>query len=76
MRWSCARGSSSEATTEVDVAVDRQHLIAVGTSFGFVAYTRDGAVSLPHEWATLNLSQQQAMAPAVAAAINQAIGAT
>ncbi len=59
---------------ETSITVDRSALLAVGTAFGFTAYTQSGAVELPNTWATMQQKSQQKMAPAIAAAINAAIG--
>lgn len=56
------------------IFIDRAGLVALGTAFGFTAYTRQGAVQLPNKWATLQLAEQHALAPAITAAINNAIG--
>ncbi len=57
------------------ISVDRGGLIALGTTFGFTAYTHQGAVDLPNTWATLQLAEQNALAPAITAALNRVIGA-
>lgn len=62
---------SGESATEIEVP--RAALLALGTSLGFTAYTADGAIELPNQWAVTDLAQQQAIPPAIASAINAAL---
>ena len=65
-----------DGRVEPSVVIDRSALIAVGTTFGFVAYADGDAVALPSEFVTPDLTTQNEIRTAIAAAINQTLRAS